>query len=302
MNKDEIIKFLDEEKPITGKELFEKSNIDELSLWRICHDTDVISSIIVGKRYLRLDREVHGYARLSPSIKREFLTYTVCGLAKDSEEIEKKAQFLLKRIKEISRRKYNLAENICREILENIKENEEIKDHVCFILGGDIVFQMAHCEPRPEKSTGELVRGSDLDIVLVADNKVPKKLLEKLDNDIYNEKYRYLINPDYREEIDYVVKDIKKTEEQLKFDSFESMIACKILHEGKFMYGSKELFEKIKKMLSENKIPDKLDELEKHAIENRKNAESYLLNKKGTLLEEEYMKLFYTEEEAEEIF
>jgi hypothetical protein len=35
---------------------------------------------------------------------------------------------------------------------------------------------------------------------------------------------------------------------------------------------------------------------------NRKNAESYLLSNAGVLPEEEYLKLFYTKQEKEEIF
>ena len=35
------------------------------------------------------------------------------------------------------------------------------------MIAGDVVFEMAHLEPRPESSTGKLVKGSDLDIVVV---------------------------------------------------------------------------------------------------------------------------------------
>ena len=80
------------------------------------------------------------------------------------------------------------------------------------------------------------------------------------------------------------------------------MVASKILNEGKFLCGSKMMFDKIKNMLIERKIPDKLDEAEKAAIINRKHARSYLLKGSGPLPEEECMKLFYTREEAEEIF
>ncbi len=38
-----------------------------------------------GRRYMRLDSAVEGYARLSPSIRREFLTYTLVGLAGQEE-------------------------------------------------------------------------------------------------------------------------------------------------------------------------------------------------------------------------
>ena len=55
-------------------------------------------------------------------------------------------------------------------------------------------------------------------------------------------------------------------------------------------------------MVLERKIPEKLRVIREKAINNRKNAESYLLNSTGVLPEEEYLKLFYTKQEKEEIF
>jgi len=55
-------------------------------------------------------------------------------------------------------------------------------------------------------------------------------------------------------------------------------------------------------MLLKRKIPEKLRAIKEKAITNRKNAESYLLNNTDVLPEEEYLKLFYTKQEKEEIF
>jgi hypothetical protein len=49
-------------------------------------------------------------------------------------------------------------------------------------------------------------------------------------------------------------------------------------------------------------IPEKLEALEEKALMNRNNAISYLLKFKGTLSDQESMKLFYTKEEKEEFF
>ncbi|MCJ7665513.1 MAG: hypothetical protein MUO59_02105, partial [Actinobacteria bacterium] len=73
----EIINLLRENGPLTGRELLEKSRGDALSIWRVCNKSEKILTETFGRRYLRLDRHVQGYARLSPSILREFLTYTV---------------------------------------------------------------------------------------------------------------------------------------------------------------------------------------------------------------------------------
>jgi hypothetical protein len=297
-----IIEILKEKKALTGKELLEESQADELSLWRACNKSQEIMLRIVGRRYLRFDRAVKEYARLSPSIKREFLTYTVCGLKKNSKEIEGKAKDLAKKAKETSERKYNLAKKIISGTIEGDEHREEIEKNVCFLIAGDIVYNMAHLEPRPEHSSGELVKGSDLDIVIITEDTLPKKMVEELDSKIYKEKYRYLKNPDFREEIDYIIKNFSKTKEQLNFDSFERMIASKLLYEGKLLYGSQRMFENIKKMLFERKIDDKLAELENKAKINRLEATSWLLEGTDKSLSPECINLFYTREEAEEVF
>ncbi len=296
-----IVELLDSEGPLTGRELCNKIPSDELTLWRVCNKSEEIVLKTFGKKFLRLDKRVNGYARLSPSIKREFLTYTVAGLRKDAEKVEAKSNSLYNMIKDISRQKLRLAEDIIKKIVEHQKEPETVTGCTCFIIAGDIVYEMAHSVPRPERSTGRLVRGSDIDIIAVTAG-LSKKFVKELDSSIYHEKYYLLKNPTYMEEIDYIVKDISKIQTQLRFDSFKSMIASKILYEGKFLYGSRSIFEKIKKMLPERKIPEKLQVMKKKAITNRKNAELYLLNNTGELTEEEHLKLFYTKQEKEEIF
>lgn len=279
----------------------DQSGMEELSLWRICNKSDEIILKTIGKKFLRLDSRIKGYARLSPSIKREFLTYTVIGLKKDSVEIKRKASSTYQEIKKISRQKLELAREVIKKIVAEQEKPEILSGCICFIIAGDIVYSMAHAEPRPETSINEIVKGSDLDIIAVTEN-LPRKILKDLDRSIYQQKYYLIKSPSYREEIDYVIKDIRKVQDQLNFNNFKFMVASKILYEGKFLYGSTELFKKIKKMLSERKIPKKLLALEKEAIAGRENAESYLLENSGALPEEECMQLFYTKQEKEEIF
>ena len=65
-----ILSILAARGPLTGKELREATGADDLALWRLCRATPAIHESRVGRRYLRLDKQVDGYARLSPSIKR----------------------------------------------------------------------------------------------------------------------------------------------------------------------------------------------------------------------------------------
>ena len=72
--------ILAERGPLTGAELVAAGDFtDVLELWRACHAPG-FALRRTGRRYLRLDYAVDGYARLSPSIRREFLTYTLVGL------------------------------------------------------------------------------------------------------------------------------------------------------------------------------------------------------------------------------
>ena len=296
----EIIKLIQERGPLTGSEILERVRKMSFMLWRTCCLSDRLQRRILGTRYLRLDKRVDGYARLSPSILREFMTYTVVGFPEAVPVLDQRADTLIQHIKEVSKAKLGLAHSIVAGLQERLSDRWPQEGRVCFIVAGDIVFGMAHDVPRPEVSTGELVNGSDIDLVVVADDAVSDDFLEELDQAIYREKYRSLISPSVREEIDYVVKKMERVREQLRFDTFKRMIACKILHEGALLLGSKSLFEEIKAMLFHCGVAEKLDELETKARVSRHQVEEYLQQTDPTQIIKEDLYLFYTSEEAEE--
>ncbi len=296
-----VLTALKEKGPLTGKDLVRETGMDILSAWKICSGSDQIITRIVGKRYLRLDKKVEGYARLSPSIMREFLNYTVVGLMSDDSVADTLAAQLEKKIAEISAKKIGLARDTIDRMVENHGGRDAINEQACFIIAGDVVFSMAHAEPRPESSTGELVKGSDLDIIAIADGlSVP--LLKSLDTVLYKEKYNLLMNPASKEEIDYIIKDLQTVKEQLKFKTFKAMVASKILDEGQYLYGSYSLFELIKTMVTQYGIPEQIRVLEHKARHDRILAEKSLLSSADLKNYDELMALFYTTEEKEEIF
>ncbi len=299
---DKVIEILKEKGPLTGKELLEECKSDILSLWRYCNLSEDIAINIAGRRYLRFDRHVEGYARLSPSILREFLTYTVVGLKDDLTRIENTVNTLSKNIQEISNEKLRLAREVIYQIACSQKKQNEIKKKSVFMIAGDVIYNMAHKEPRPESSTGKMVKGSDLDIIIIT-NDLHKNIVRELDDSIYNYKYSLLRNPAYMEEIDYIIKDLKKAEEQLDFSSFEFMVASKILFECRFIYGSQVLFKSIKKLLQNYKIEEKLNQMEEEAVAEREQAKAYILDDSNGIHDiRKYINLFYTKEETEEIF
>ena len=294
--------LLRETGPQTGWQLLEKTRMEALPLWQMCRQAAELRIACVGKRFLRLDRNVEGYARLSPSIRREFLTYTVLGLENQAAEIEAKAQGLKKEIREISRAKLDLAREAMDDTVRSLPEWKSVQQQICFIIAGDISYGMAHAVPRPEVSTGRMVRGSDLDIVVIAEDGVDRMALKALDDAILKKKYFLIVHPDYQEEIDYLVKNISRVRQQLAFDTFPHMVASKIIHEGAFLYGSAGVFEAVKSMVGEFGVPAKLALLEEHAGEERREAESSLLQTDAGQPDGTFLHLFHTHEESEEIY
>ena len=297
---EQLIKLLEEKGPLTGAEIFKILSHDPLLLWRTCKRSSHIAIQTVGRRYLRLDREVQGFARLSPSILREFLTYSVIGLSEDCGSLSKKKQAVDAHIQQVSDMKLGLAKNIFTAVLNRLENDSLVREGMCALLAGDIAYGMAHDVPRPERSTGKLVKGSDMDLVIVVDDLFPGALTERMDEVIYQEKQRVLLAPHLREEIDYVVKDMARVREQMGFDTFKHMVACKILQESVFLYGKEGLFRTIKAMLQDKGIAEKLVNMEHHAANLRRDAEAYLLTEDPDKIKDEGLYLFYPTEESEE--
>ena len=296
----EIITVLKEKGPLTGAEILETLGEDALLLWRACKLSKNLAIQTVGRSYLRLDSKIEGFARLSPSILREFLTYSVIGFPWDRDSLGRKANAIASHIKEVSKAKLELAYNIFSAVLGRLENDVLIKERACILIAGDIVYEMAHDVPRPERSTGKLVKGSDMDLVVVVDDLFPKELMERMDELIYQEKQNVLIAPHLREEIDYVVKDLARVREQMEFDTFKRMVACKILQESTLLCGRQDLFKAVKEMLREQGITDKLIAMEDRATIFRKDAEEFLLREIPEKIKNEGLYLFYPTEESEE--
>ncbi|MBU1692802.1 MAG: hypothetical protein KKC51_02445 [Verrucomicrobia bacterium] len=297
-----ILDILRRSGPITGSQFVELARAEVLPLWRLCRRSPHIRRVLVGRRFLRLDRAVEGYARLSPSIRREFLTYTVLGLEEQEDALTRIADEQRRAISGISHEKTNLAREIAVSVFSEVGDGEALAERVCFIIAGDITYDMAHRVPRPEKSTGEMVRGSDLDIIVVAEDDLPADAIKALDNTIFNKKHYLLVHPEYREEIDYIVKDLRRIREQMAFDTFEAMVACKIMDEGQLLYGSRSVFQTVKSLLAKHDIPARLKRLESQAVAERERAERSLLAPEEGISAEQYNHLFFTQEEGEEIY
>jgi hypothetical protein len=295
-----IVKLIEKEGPLTGSGIWEVIGGDGIILWQTCKKSKNIIIRTVGTRYLRLDRRVERFARLSPSIWREFLTYSIIGHPDDPILLEKKAWELTSHIEAVSKAKLELAYNVISGLASQFETLFFGDLRLCFIIAGDIVYNMAHDVPRPERSTGKLVKGSDMDLIVIVDDRTPVDLIKRLDDAIYKEKYRLLIAPHVKEEIDYILKKLDKVREQVRFDTFEHMVACKILYEGTLLYGSEDFFTELKELLFRTGVADRLNELEKQAKVSRRDSEKYLLSNAPEKISDEKRYLFYPIEESEE--
>lgn len=296
---EEILNLISARGPLTGSEIKKFISGDNLLLWQTCKTSSRLQVNSVGVRYLRFDRQVNGFARLSPSILREFLTYSVVGLAEKPILIEKRAEEISSHIVKVSRSKMELARNLAEVVKARFGDTWP-HEQICFILAGDIVYEMAHDVPRPERSTGKLVRGSDIDLVVILNDNVPDDFITKLDSAIYQEKYKFLKSPSINEEIDYVVKKMERVREQVRFDTFKNMVACKILQEGKLIGGSEKLHHEVIKLLQDNGVTEKLDRLQETAIAFRKQEEEFLMQSDAKIINREDLYFFYPAEESEE--
>lgn len=294
-----IVGELDRSGPLTGSELWNSAGGDQGELWRTCMGSGLIEVFKTGIEYLRLDQRIEGYARLSPSVLRSFLTYSVVGLHGDPR-MPGKIRRVRRHIQDVSRMKHRVALDVVSGIIERLDAERSMSGRLCVFMAGDVVYAMAHDMPRREKSTRKIVNGSDMDLVFVTTDDVGQEFRGRLDEAVYEEKLRLLMAPHMREEIDYVVKTISKVEKQLAFDTFPSMVACKILWEGTLLYGSEILFGKLKKMLEDRGVAGRLDSMEQKARRFRKTAETILMAS-GALEDAGSGRfLFYPAEESDE--
>jgi len=296
---EEIINLISTRGPLTGSEIKKIISGDNLLLWQTCKTSSHLQVKSVGMRYLRFDRQVDGFARLSPSILREFLTYSVVGLADKPNLIEKRGEEIFSHIVRVSRSKMDLARNLVEGVKAQFGDTWP-HEQICFILAGDIVYDMAHDVPRPERSTGRLVRGSDIDLVVILNDNMPDDFIKRLDSTLYQEKYRFLKSPSIHEEIDYVVKKLERVREQVRFDTFKHMVACKILQEGKLIGGSDGLYHEVMRLLEDHGVLDKLGRLQEAAIAFRKQEEEFLVQSDAKIINREDLYFFYPAEESEE--
>ena len=223
------------------------------------------------------------------------------GFAADPEPAEARTRELSVRTAVISRTKLRTTTRVVTEAFGPLVAAGTVDpDAFCALVAGDIVYGMSHDVARRETSTGTLIEGSDLDVIVLVADEAAATVIPLLDEAILARKWLYLRNPGFREEVDYVVKPLARLHEQAAFDSFTSMVACKVFDEAQWIFGSEQVFDAGRRVLAEAFVPERLRELEFQAMAHREDEHAYLLAIDSDVLPGSDQVKFYTHEERGE--
>jgi len=245
---DRIAEILQAQGPLLGKELMAALGEESsMIVWKICRSSPLFRFKNAARYYLRYDIRRENQLRLSPSILRNFLTFTLVHLADQSvRAVERSIQMA------------NLARMISFEKLRYARQGilalpQEIRDvlsvNACALVAGDISYYLAHDEPRRVQDTHYIAKGSDIDIVFIYSHEVSQDIVRDAEDAFMKIKYQYLKDPVISQEIDFIFKPVSKMIDQLGYTGIAEKIASKILYESTFLFGSLELYDAMRKQV-----------------------------------------------------
>lgn len=295
-----IIEVLSEKGPQLGKELsFAMPEVPVLALWQACFRSRSFLVSHFASYYLRYDITREDQVRLSPSILRDFLSFTLFGLPGQQDLMIERQGSLSNLHREISREKIALAQTAMKSVF--LKLTREIRSQLCAFIAGDLAYFLAHNEPREHAATGEMVRGSDVDIVIILGDSLPEDVKQTIEAEMVRMKSVFLRHPDHRQEIDFICKYQSVMERQFGYGDIHDKIASKIAYESMFLGGSLTLYMEVREAMSRLGV-DKLIEGDfEHALKDRKNAMRKLLNAEPSgVIDDEMRSLFYFSQERVE--
>ena len=293
-----VIASIRENGPMLGKELVEHHpDKNYLQLWQACFTCDEIMISHFSRYYLRYDITREDSIRLSPSILRDFLSFTLFSLPGQREQVIDRQVLLSNHHRVVSMEKTQIARNILRQIMRKIPREEH--HLLCAFLAGDIAYFLAHREPREVAAIGEMVNGSDIDIIIVEDG-LSEESIQLIDQEMMSFKNYYLRHPDYREEVDYICKSKETMFDQLAYQNIDQKIASKIAYEAISLAGSVEIFSQIKNQVDAAGTKDLIERDFLYGLDNRKKAMRTLLSTDAHSIDADTESLFFFSQERVE--
>lgn len=295
-----IIATISEGGPKLGKELSHAlPDVPVLSLWQACFQSKAFLVSHFASYYLRYDITREDQVRLSPSILRDFLSFTLFGLPGQQDLMIERQGSLSNTHREISREKIALAQAVMKSVFLQI--TRETRSQLCAFIAGDLAYYLAHNEPREHAASGEMVRGSDVDIIIILADSLPPEIKEKIEGEMIRMKSVYLRHPDHRQEIDFICKYQSVMERQFGYADIHDKIASKIAYKSMFLGGSLTLYMEVREAMSRLGVDRMIEADFEHALKDRKNAMRRLLNAEPSGgIDDEMRSLFYFSQERVE--
>jgi len=281
-----------------GKELCDKlSGTPYLAVWQACYSDPEVQLSHFSRYYLRFDITRTDMVRLSPSILRDFLSFTLLSLPGQRESVIERQVELSNLHREISLRKMAIARNVLIDVLSHIPPEDESK--LCAFIAGDVAYFLGHSEPREVKGLGEMVNGSDIDII-IAYRGLPDSSVQRIDEQMMQGKYMYMRHPAHRQELDYICKPMKKALSQLDYGNIHQKIASKIVYESLFLAGSVALYGELRDALDVTGTAARIEADFAYGLDDRKDAMRALLRADPQNLDANTASLFYFSQERVE--
>jgi len=291
-----IIEAVNARGPLLGRELM--AALDDaayLDVWRACFGSGFLQISHFARYYLRFDVTREDYIRLSPSILRDFLTFTLISLPHQREQVIERQIQLSNQHREISVYKLKVARQTVMA-LSQAARRDVLANGVCFVAG-DIAYYLAHNEPRENAALGKMVQGSDVDIVVVFRDGFDPKRIAEIDEEMLEVKHYILRSTNFREEVDFVVKTEEKMRTQLGYGDIHQKIASKILYESLFLAGDFEFYSQLKSALGKSGTEAKINADFEAALDSRKHSMKRLLNSESGIEDKSIQSLFFFSQE-----
>lgn len=292
----QIITVINEEGPLLGKELMEQIETDDFfAVWQACFNSGFLQISHFARYYLRYDITRKDFIRLSPSILRDFLSFTIFSLPHQRQSVIDRQVLLSNSHRDISVRKLGVATDAFLQLPE--EDRAFLQQNSCSFISGDIAYFLAHDEPRESNNLGKMVKGSDIDIITVYRDDIDEARLKTIEETFLKNKYIILKMTGYSEELDFIFKPASKMKSQFAYSDIHEMIASKILYESVFLHGSIELYMELKNDLESMGTKTKIEADFEAALTSRKNSMNTLLDNKSGILDENLKSLFFFSQE-----
>jgi hypothetical protein len=293
-----VIAALERNGPRIGKELArDLPDVPSLALWQACYKSRALHHSHFASYYLRFDITRQDQVRLSPSILRDFLSFTLIGLPGQRDQMIERQGTLSNSHREISKQKIAVAQAAINSLLGHLPA--ELHSEICAFVAGDLAYFLAHDEPREHAASGEMVKGSDIDIIIIHEA-LSDEIAARLEAEMKALKNFYLRHPNHRHEIDFIVKSRARMERQFRYTDIHDKIASKIAFESVFLGGSLSLYMKVRGTLRRSGVDELIEADFEHALQDRKKAMHTLLASTSDALDDETRSLFYFSQERVE--